>query len=155
MTMQSINIPLEERPSPTVELLNIMTVNGLEKLNIHLFLDYCPYTLEQLCRKNNVPEVVQWRHIGLVIRYSETLNTITAAAYFERHHSTLFHAIGAFKDALDGYYPEMLNKINTLATRSKMVIQEYPLIQKSEDNNQNLIASQIAMQNTLQITQKL
>lgn len=155
MTTQSFNIPLQEKPSPTVELMEEVYKHGLHTISYHCFEDLCPYDINELRCKSNVPELVQWRHLGLIFRFIEVQHVSNAALHFERHHSTLYHAIGLFKNALNGFYPSLQHKVNMLAKYARSVVSEFPLTQRLEDNNLNLIASQIAMQNTIQITQNL
>ena len=87
--------------------------------SVETFWMVCPYSINELNSKNKKKEFAIWRQIGMAWYRLAGKSLESAGKSFERNHATVIHAVNVVNNALDGFYPEMMSKLNLVIEADK------------------------------------
>ena len=79
---------------------------------MHEFFLVCPCSHESLKEANRLRQLMQWRQVGMVWATLSGFSLTEAGKLFNKNHATVIHSQEMVKLALEGYHPELLEKIN-------------------------------------------
>jgi len=79
---------------------------------MHEFFLVCPCSHESLKEANRLRQLMQWRQVGMVWATLSGFSLTEAGKLFNKNHATVIHSQEMVKLALEGYHPELLDKLN-------------------------------------------
>ena len=79
---------------------------------MHEFFLVCPCSHESLKEANRLRQLMQWRQVGMVWATLSGFSLTEAGKLFNKNHATVIHSQEMVKLALEGYHPELLEKLN-------------------------------------------
>ena len=79
---------------------------------MHEFFLVCPCSHESLKEANRLRQLMQWRQVGMVWATLSGFSLMEAGKLFNKNHATVIHSQEMVKLALEGYHPELLDKLN-------------------------------------------
>ena len=79
---------------------------------MHEFFLVCPCSHESLKEANRLRQLMQWRQVGMVWATLSGFSLTEAGKMFNKNHATVIHSQEMVKLALEGYHPELLDKLN-------------------------------------------
>ena len=79
---------------------------------MHEFFLVCPCSHESLKEANRFRQLMQWRQVGMVWATLSGFSLTESGKMFNKNHATVIHSQEMVKIALEGYHPELLEKLN-------------------------------------------
>jgi len=79
---------------------------------MHEFFLVCPCSHESLKEANRLRQLMQWRQVGMVWATLSGFSLTESGKMFNKNHATVIHSQEMVKLALEGYHPELLEKLN-------------------------------------------
>ena len=79
---------------------------------MHEFFLVCPCSHDSLKEANRLRQLMQWRQVGMVWATLSGFSLTEAGKLFNKNHATVIHSQEMVKLALEGYHPELLEKLN-------------------------------------------
>lgn len=92
--------------------------------NFNDFLIICPFTLDDLRKKDRKQEIMQWRQIGMTCKAIETGCLSEAARFFNKDHATVIHSAKCVKEAMQGYHPTLKRKLDLVVETISVKVKE-------------------------------
>ena len=113
--------------------------------NMQDFYDACPYSMDELRRKNRKQDIKEWRQLGMSWLAMQKFNLTEAGIQFNKDHATVIHSLNVIFDAMKQpkFQPSMALKIQQLMDGC---ISEVP---RHEDMNINEMICMVLNENRL------
>lgn len=87
------------------------------------FISACPYTMDELRKRDRHTDIKQWRHVGMTFYALENNNILRTGRYFNMDHASVIHAIKNVMFANQGFDPDLKDKIDSvLHTRANYLV---------------------------------
>jgi len=103
-----------------VRLNKIKRLIDVDRFNPVDFLNVCPYSLEELSKKNKKQEIIRWRQVGIVWFCLAGKTNLKASNLFGRDPATGIHASQVVLNALEvKSYPDVIEIIEQLCKHVK------------------------------------
>jgi len=113
--------------------------------NMQDFYDACPYSMDELRRKNRKQDIKEWRQIGVSWLAMKSFHLSESGYSFNQSHGTVIHSLQSVMDSKRSprYNPSLYEKIKQVLEGS---VSEVP---RNEDMNINEMICMVLNENRL------